>query len=58
MALSRDEKKDMAEQIEDAIDNLLGAVEPEDMEKAGEFLKKTVEDHIDYMIALQKMILN
>ncbi len=56
--LTRDEKLIMVEEIENCVENLLGSVELDQMEEAGEYIKKHVEDHVDYLIETQKMLLN
>ena len=57
MALTRDEKHEITELLEECIEDILGNVEPEDMEKVGEYIKQKADAHVDYLVAAQKQIL-
>lgn len=56
MTLTKEQRKEIEQQVEDFVMNMLGPLEVEDFEEASEIIHKTVEDELDYMIALQKML--
>lgn len=56
MALTKAQRKEIEQQVEDVVTDLLGPLEVEDVEEASEIIRKTVEDELEYIIALQKML--
>lgn len=52
MALTKEQKKEIAEQIEEFVTNILGPIEDEDVEEAIDFIVKQVESETALIVVV------